>query len=118
MRLRHHLAGLSLGRRVALRTLAAFLITFAVLRAITAIIHFNLLPHGPFHYVVTASGLHVHRTPHPVHEERFLKAINSNTDSGIARDGTRFLRIQQVEPERAITHIDGRTTGTGVSRGP
>jgi hypothetical protein len=60
MRLRHHLKGLSLGRRVALRTLAAFLITFAVLRAITAIIHFDLFPHGPFHYVVTASGLHVH----------------------------------------------------------
>jgi serine/threonine-protein kinase len=45
-------------------------------------------------------------TPHPVHEGRFLKSINGNTDSGIARDGTRFLRIQQVEPERAITHID------------
>jgi serine/threonine-protein kinase len=44
--------------------------------------------------------------PHPMHEGRFLKAINGNTDSGITRDGTRFLRIQQVEPERAITHID------------
>ena len=60
MRVRHHLEDLSLGRRVALRALTAFLITFAVLRALTAIIHFNLLPHGPFHDVVTASGLHVH----------------------------------------------------------
>lgn len=60
MRLRHHLKGLPLGRRVALRALAAFLISFAVLRAITAIIHFDLFPHGPFHYVVTSSGLHVH----------------------------------------------------------
>ena len=44
--------------------------------------------------------------PHPMHEGRFLKAINGNTDSSMTRDGTRFLRIQQVEPERAITHID------------
>ena len=45
-------------------------------------------------------------TPHLVHEGRFLKPINGNTDWSITRDGTRFLRIQQVEPERAITHID------------
>jgi len=45
-------------------------------------------------------------TPHVVHEGRFLKSINGNTPSSITRDGTRFLRIQQVEPERAITHID------------
>ncbi len=60
MRVRHHLKSLSLGRRVALRVLSAFLITFALLRALTAIIHFNLFPRGPFHDVVTASGLHVH----------------------------------------------------------
>jgi hypothetical protein len=60
MRIHHHLAGLSLGRRVALRALAAFLLTFALLRAITAIIHFELFPHGPFHDLVTASGLHIH----------------------------------------------------------
>ncbi len=28
------------------------------------------------------------------------------TELTATRDGTRFLRIQQVEPERAITHID------------
>jgi hypothetical protein len=45
-------------------------------------------------------------TPHVVHEGRFLKSINGNTDSSITRDGARFLRIQQVEPEHAITHFD------------
>ena len=60
MRVRHHLKRLSLGRRVALRALAAFFVTFALLRAITAIIHFQLFPHGPFRDLVTASGLHVH----------------------------------------------------------
>jgi hypothetical protein len=39
---------LDLGRQVALRALIAFLITFGVLRAITAIIHYQLFPHGPF----------------------------------------------------------------------
>ncbi len=34
------------------------------------------------------------------------KSTNGNTPSSITRDGTRFLRIQQVEPERAITHSD------------
>lgn len=33
---------------------------FAVLRAITAIIHFELFPHGPFRNLVTSSGLHIH----------------------------------------------------------
>ena len=31
-----------------------------MLRAITAIIHFQLLPHGPFRNLVTKSGLHIH----------------------------------------------------------
>jgi len=47
-------------RRIALRTLAAYLITFAVLRAITAIIHFDLFPHGRFRNLITRSGLHIH----------------------------------------------------------
>ncbi len=55
-----HFRRLPLGRRVALRALAAFVVTFAVLRAITAIIHFQLLPHGPFRNLVTKSGLHIH----------------------------------------------------------
>jgi hypothetical protein len=60
MRLRHHYRRLSLGRRVALRTLAAFLVTFAILRLITAIIHYDVFPHGPFRNLITKSGLHIH----------------------------------------------------------
>src|SRR5690349_8196020 len=60
VRLRDHYGRLDLSRRVALRALAAFLIAFVILRAITAIIHFELLPHGPFRNLVTASGLHIH----------------------------------------------------------
>src|SRR5450759_2672380 len=60
MELRHHFRTLDLGRRVALRALAAFLVTFAVLRLITAIIHYELFPHGPFRNLVTRSGLHIH----------------------------------------------------------
>ncbi|HEV3140580.1 MAG TPA: hypothetical protein VGY57_08700, partial [Vicinamibacterales bacterium] len=60
MRLAYHYRRLDLGRRIALRTLTAYLVTFAVLRAITAIIHYELFPHGPFHNLITASGLHIH----------------------------------------------------------
>jgi hypothetical protein len=60
IRLRHHLRRLDLGRRIALRTLVAFIATFLVLRAITAIIHFELFPHGPFRNLITQSGLHIH----------------------------------------------------------
>jgi len=45
---------------VAIRALVAFLVMFGILRAITAIIHYELFPHGPFRYVVTRSGLHIH----------------------------------------------------------
>jgi len=44
--------------------------------------------------------------PRLINEGRFLRSINGNTDSSISRDGSRFLRIQMVEPEQAITHID------------
>lgn len=60
MRVRHHFSHLSLGRRVAIRSLIAFLITFGVLRVITAIIHYNIFPNGPFRFVMTKSGLHIH----------------------------------------------------------
>ena len=60
MGLRHHFRTLALGRRVALRALAAFLVTFAVLRIITAVIHYELFPHGPFRNLITRSGLHIH----------------------------------------------------------
>jgi hypothetical protein len=56
----HHYARLDLGRRVAIRALIAFLITFVILRIITAIIHFDLFPGGPFRYVITKGGLHIH----------------------------------------------------------
>ena len=58
--LRQYYERLNLGRRVALRVLVAFLITFVILRIITAIIHFELFPHGPFRNLVTKSGLHIH----------------------------------------------------------
>ena len=60
MRLRHHIRQLNLGRRVAIRTLAAFVVTFVALRIIIAVIHFQLMPRGPFRNVVTESGLHIH----------------------------------------------------------
>ncbi len=60
MRWSHHYSRLDLGRRVAIRALVAYLITFVILRIITAIIHFQLVPHGPFRYVVTKSGIHIH----------------------------------------------------------
>jgi hypothetical protein len=60
MRFRHHYRLLSLGRRVALRSLAAFLVTFGTLRLITAIIHYDIFPHGPFRNLITKSGLHIH----------------------------------------------------------
>jgi hypothetical protein len=60
VQLRHYYARLALGRRVALRALVAFLITFLILRVITAIIHFDVFPHGPFRNLVTRSGLHIH----------------------------------------------------------
>jgi len=55
-----HYSRLDLGRKVALRALVSFLATFAVLRTLTAIIHFEVFPHGPFRNLVTRSGLHIH----------------------------------------------------------
>jgi hypothetical protein len=58
--LRLYFQRLSLGRRIALRALAAFLVTFAILRVTTAIVHYQPFPHGPFRDLVTRSGLHIH----------------------------------------------------------
>jgi eukaryotic-like serine/threonine-protein kinase len=44
--------------------------------------------------------------PRVVHEGRFLKTINGNTSYSITRDGSRFLRIQPVNPEPAIKRIE------------
>src|ERR1700722_10644275 len=60
MLIRHHYRRLSLGRRGALRTLFPFLAPFSLLRLITATIHYDLWPNGPFHYVITKGGLHIH----------------------------------------------------------
>jgi hypothetical protein len=51
---------LSLGRRVAIRTLVSYVITFGIMRVITAIIEFDIFPNGPFRFVMTKSGLHIH----------------------------------------------------------
>ena len=57
---RRHYQRLDLGRRVALRVLTSYLVTFLVLRLITADIRYDWWPNGPFHYVVTKGGLHIH----------------------------------------------------------
>ena len=44
--------------------------------------------------------------PRVVYEGRFLRSINGNTSWSINKEATRFLRIQLVAPERAITHVD------------
>ncbi len=41
-----------------------------------------------------------------MHEGRFFRTITGNTSFSITRDGTRFLRIQPVDPVPAITHIE------------
>jgi serine/threonine-protein kinase len=55
---------------------------------------------------VTIGAVFAASVPHIAHEGRFLKAINGNTDWTLTPDGKRFLRIQEVEPERPVTHID------------
>src|ERR1700730_10780901 len=51
---------LRLGRRVGVRALVSYVITFAILRVITAIIYYDVFPNGPFRFVMTKSGLHIH----------------------------------------------------------
>lgn len=45
---------------MAVRALVSYVITFAILRVITAIIYYDVFPNGPFHFVMTKSGLHIH----------------------------------------------------------
>ena len=56
-RLRHHYRKLDLDRQVAVRALVAFIVMFSFLRALTYVIHYQLLP---IHNLVTKSGLHIH----------------------------------------------------------
>jgi len=44
--------------------------------------------------------------PRVVFEGRYRDSFNGNTPYDISADGRRFLRVQQVLPDRALTHID------------
>ena len=55
---------------------------------------------------VTTGATFTSGTPRPLFEGRFLASINGNTPWVVSPDGKRFLRIQRVEPERAITSLD------------
>ncbi|NOT30213.1 MAG: serine/threonine-protein kinase [Planctomycetes bacterium] len=44
--------------------------------------------------------------PHVVFEGRYRDSDNGNTPYDVSADGRRFLRVQQVQPDRAVTHID------------
>jgi hypothetical protein len=44
--------------------------------------------------------------PRLLHAGRFRDSVNGNTPFSISLDGQRFLRVQQVEPDRAVTHLD------------
>src|SRR5437667_3190385 len=56
-RITHHYRKLDVGRQVAFRALVAFILVFSFLRALTYVIHYQLLP---IHNLVTKSGLHIH----------------------------------------------------------
>jgi len=45
-------------------------------------------------------------TPHVLVEGRYRTSANGNTPYSVSADGQRFLRVQQVQPARAVTHID------------
>ncbi len=44
--------------------------------------------------------------PRLVQEGRFIASSNGNTSFSITKDGARFLRIQPIDQEPAITHIE------------
>ena len=44
--------------------------------------------------------------PRLMYEGRFLRSTNNKTSWSITPDGQHFLRIQQVEPERAVTRVN------------
>lgn len=44
--------------------------------------------------------------PRTAHEGRFFRTMNGNTSFSITPDGARFLRIQAVDPDTAITRIE------------
>ena len=93
-----------------LRALAAFVVTFAVLRAITAIIHFQLFPHGPFRDLVT-----------------FLKPAGENPGgfrwehnallSASSYGDAVALRISWVNPSLSVLDRRGMASGAPVGSG-
>jgi Tol biopolymer transport system component len=56
--------------------------------------------------VVTPGAAFSASPPRIAYEGRFSASINGNTSWSVTPDGKRFLRIQQVEPERAITQFE------------
>jgi Tol biopolymer transport system component len=55
---------------------------------------------------VTSGAAFSASSPRPVYEGRFLRTITGNTSFSITRDGSRFLRIQPVDPFPSITKVD------------
>jgi eukaryotic-like serine/threonine-protein kinase len=45
-------------------------------------------------------------SPRVLHEGRYRPSPNSVTPWSVSTDGTRFLRVQQVQPDRAVTRIE------------
>jgi Tol biopolymer transport system component len=44
--------------------------------------------------------------PRTLYEGSFLPTVNGNTPYSVSKDGTRFLRVQQIDPDNALTRID------------
>ncbi|MEQ1894290.1 MAG: protein kinase, partial [Planctomycetota bacterium] len=55
---------------------------------------------------VTTAPTFTASAPRTLYTGRFRDTVNGNTPFSITADGQRFLRVQQVEPERAVTHLD------------
>jgi len=55
---------------------------------------------------VTTAPVFSAGTPHIVFAGRYRETVNGNTPYDVSADGRRFLRVQQVQPDRAVTHID------------
>ena len=55
---------------------------------------------------VTPGASFAASAPHVLHEGRYLPSINGNTSYDVTADGSRFIRIQQIVPDRALTRIE------------
>lgn len=54
----------------------------------------------------STAGRFAAKVPRVLFEGRFKTSANSNTPYDISLDNRRFLRVQQVKPDAAVTHID------------